>query len=64
MGRSDIPKEIQQYFNDSLKFIQQYIGKENILSATLRFDEETPHLHIDYIPVPVISGKSKRKMYI
>ena len=26
--RSDIPKEIQQYFNDSLKFIQQYIGKE------------------------------------
>lgn len=57
--RSDIPKEIQQYFNDSLKFIQQYIGKENILSATLHFDEETPHLHIDYIPV--ISGKCKRK---
>lgn len=58
-NRSDIPKEIRQYFNDSLKFIQEYMGKENILSATLHFDEETPHLHVDY--VPVISGNCKRK---
>lgn len=57
--QSDIPREIKQYFNDSLKFMKEYIGKENILSATIHFDEETPHMHIDYIPG--ISGKQKRK---
>ena len=57
--KTDIPKEICQYFNDSLKFVKEYIGKENLLSATLHFDEETPHLHVDYIPV--ICGKRKRK---
>lgn len=58
-NKTDIPKGIYQYFNDSLKFLQEYIGKENLLSATLHFDEETPHLHVDYIPA--ISGKRKRK---
>lgn len=57
--RSDIPKEIVSYFNDSLKFMKEYLGKENLISATIHFDEETPHMHIDYIPS--ISGKQKRK---
>lgn len=57
--QSDIPREIKQYFNDSLRFMKDYLGKENIISATIHFDEETPHMHIDYIPS--ISGKQKRK---
>lgn len=57
--RENVPKEIIRYFNDSLKFVREYVGKENVLSATIHFDEESPHLHIDYIPS--ISGKSKRK---
>ena len=35
------------------------VGAENILSATIHFDETTPHLHLDYIPV--IDGEMKRK---
>lgn len=57
--RQDIPREIIDYFNDSLRFFKEYIGKENIISATIHFDEETPHLHIDTIPA--ISGKRKKK---
>ena len=57
--QADIPREIKQYFNDSLRFMKDYLGKENIISATIHFDEETPHLHVDYIPS--ISGKQKRK---
>lgn len=58
-SREDIPTQIKQYFNDSLKFIKDYIGRENVISATIHFDETSPHLHIDYIPI--ISGKRKRK---
>lgn len=58
-SREDIPLEIRNYFNDSLSFVRGYIGRENILSATVHFDETSPHLHIDYIPI--ISGKQKRK---
>lgn len=58
-SREDIPTQIKQYFNDSLKFIKGYIGSENIISATLHFDETSPHMHVDYIPI--ISGKRKRK---
>ena len=58
-NREDIPLEIKNYFNDALLFVQKYIGRENILSATIHFDETSPHMHVDYIPI--ISGKKKRK---
>ena len=58
--RGDIPKEIVDYFSDSLEFLSSIvIGKENILSATIHFDETTPHMHVDYIPA--IDGEMKRK---
>lgn len=58
-SREDIPLKIKQYFNDALEFSKEYIGRDNIISATLHFDETSPHMHVDYIPA--ISGKQKRK---
>lgn len=58
-SREDIPTQIKQYFNDTLGFVKEYIGRDNIISATIHFDETSPHMHVDYIPV--ISGKQKRK---
>lgn len=58
-SREDIPPEIKKYFNDTLGFVKEYIGRDNIISATIHFDETSPHMHVDYIPV--ISGKQKRK---
>lgn len=55
----DIPTGIKKYFNDSLRFCHRYIGKENIISVTNHFDESTPHMHADFIPI--ITGKQKRK---
>ena len=34
------------------------IGKENILSAVVHLDEETPHMHLVYIPV--VNSKDKK----
>ena len=58
-NREDIPQEIISFFKDSLEFAVRFAGQENVLSATVHFDETTPHMHIDYIPA--IDGKAKRK---
>ena len=46
-------KETQRYFKSSYDFICNYknLGKENIISAVVHLDEETPHMHLVFIPV-------------
>ena len=34
------------------------IGKENILTAVVHLDEETPHMHLVYMPV--VNAKDKK----
>lgn len=60
--RDDIPDGIINYFNDSLKWAEQYFGKENIISGTIHMDETTPHMHIDYIPA-VAASKRRKDVY-
>ena len=49
--KEDIPKKILDYFNESYEFISNYVGKENIIYAGVHFDEDTPHMHLYWIPV-------------
>lgn len=58
----DIPPEIMKYFNDASDWAEQYFGAKNIISATVHFDETTPHMHIDYIPA-VESSKRRKDVY-
>ena len=53
-------KETKRYFQECFKFMTEYkgIGRENILTAVVHLDEETPHMHLVYIPV--ISTKDKK----
>lgn len=44
---------------ESVKWAQQEHGKENIVSAVLHMDEETPHMHVSL--VPVVQGESKKQ---
>ena len=44
-------KDRDNYFKESLKYIQSVFGKENVLSAHVHMDEKTPHLHILATPV-------------
>lgn len=48
-----------EWCRESIKWAQKEHGKENIVSAVLHMDEETPHLHISL--VPVVSGESKKQ---
>lgn len=42
-------EEIEQYFRDALKFVEKYQGV--VINAVIHYDETTPHLHYDVIPL-------------
>ena len=52
-------KETKRYFKTAYEFVCNYknLGSENIISAVVHMDEETPHMHITYIPV--VDSKDK-----
>lgn len=46
-------EESKRYFEESYKFICEYknLGEQNIISAVVHMDEDTPHMHLLFIPV-------------
>ena len=46
-------KETKRYFQTAYKFVCEYknLGEQYILSANVHMDENTPHLHLIFIPV-------------
>ena len=45
--------ETKRFFETSYQFVTEYknLGEQYILSAKIHMDEETPHMHLVYIPV-------------
>ena len=43
--------EIRQYFEEALRFLEQYQAKETIISAVVHMDEKTPHMHLSFVPL-------------
>ncbi len=50
---------LDEWCNDNLKYLADTFGKENIVSAVLHMDEQTPHIHATL--VPIVRGERKRK---
>ena len=44
-------REMSQFFKDSLDFIKQEYGEENVLYATVHLDEKVPHMHFGFVPL-------------
>lgn len=55
-----LPTEIKRFFDESLNFISDFVGKENIRYAAIHLDESTPHMHIYFAPVV---NEVKRKVF-
>lgn len=45
------PDQVQNYFQDSLEFLENEYGKENMLYAAVHLDESTPHMHFGVVPI-------------
>ena len=56
----ELPAEVKRFFDDSLEFVSNYVGKENVQYAAIHLDESTPHMHIYFTPVV---NEVKRKVF-
>src|SRR5699024_2570617 len=43
--------ETRQFFEDTLEFVRDECGAENIMYATVHLDEKTPHMHFAFDPL-------------
>lgn len=59
-SKNDIPYEVTKYFDCCMKFLEDLVGKENIVMAQVHYDEDTPHLQAYFLP---IVDEVKRKCY-
>ncbi len=41
------------FFNDALEKLEEIIGKDNIKSVAIHFDEQAPHMHIFWEPMTI-----------
>jgi hypothetical protein len=44
-------EEKKKFFQDSFEFIKETYGEKNIISANIHYDEKTPHIHINFVPI-------------
>ena len=57
-------EESKRFFEESYKFICEYknLGEQNIISAVVHMDEDTPHMHLLFIPVIHTTDKQGNKI--
>lgn len=57
-------EETKRYFEESYDFICKYkdLGEQNIISAVVHMDEDTPHMHLLFIPVVHTTDKQGNKI--
>lgn len=56
------PDQEKRFFEESLSFLQERYGKENILYAIVHKDEKTPHMHVGMVPI-TDDGKLAAKQF-
>jgi hypothetical protein len=50
---------LDDWCRDNLDWLAKTFGKENVVSATLHMDEDTPHIHASV--VPIVTGERRKK---
>lgn len=52
---------LDEWCEDNLRYLSETFGKENIVSAVLHMDEQTPHIHATLVPIVREERKRKKK---
>ena len=58
MKQVEAEGRIEDWCNDSLKWIRETYGEQNLVSAVLHMDEKTPHIHATVIPI--VTGERRK----
>lgn len=56
------PKQQDNFFKESYKFLKNRYGKENVISSYVHLDETTPHMHFAFVPVVYDKKKDRYKV--
>ena len=54
------PREVKEFFEYALDFIQKKQAPETIISAVMHMDEKTPHMHLCFVPL-TLDGRLSAK---
>eukprot|EP00828_Plagiopyla_frontata_P014547 TRINITY_DN1905_c0_g1_i2.p1 TRINITY_DN1905_c0_g1~~TRINITY_DN1905_c0_g1_i2.p1 ORF type:complete len:208 (+),score=11.53 TRINITY_DN1905_c0_g1_i2:42-665(+) len=52
-----------EFFKKSYDFIKDRYGEKNMIAATIHFDEKTPHMHVNFVPVTENGRLSARDLF-
>lgn len=44
-------KEVREFFEECVKFLEKYQSRETFISAVVHMDEKTPHMHLSFVPL-------------
>ncbi|MDH6309011.1 hypothetical protein M2451_001531 [Dysgonomonas sp. PFB1-18] len=58
MKRIQTEGKLDQWCKDSVEWVQDEFGKDNVVSAVLHMDETTPHIHATV--VPIVQGERRK----
>ena len=53
---------VSEFFERSYEFLEKKYGTENVISAYVHMDEETPHMHFAFVPVTYDVKKNREKV--
>ena len=45
------PNEIRAFFERSVEFLKSHQSPDTLISAVVHMDEETPHMHLSFVPI-------------
>jgi hypothetical protein len=58
MQRIQSENKLDEWCRDSLEWVRETFGKDNLVSAVLHLDEKTPHIHATV--VPIVTGERRK----
>ena len=59
MARVEGEGKLDEWCADNVKWLRETYGADNLVSAVLHMDEETPHIHATI--VPIVQGERRKQ---
>lgn len=58
-----LPRDEQnRFFEEAYKYLAREFGKENVTCAAVHYDETTPHMHFDFVPMTKENKLSRKEV--
>ena len=61
MKQIEADGRLDDWCNDSLQWLRETYGEQNLVSAVLHMDEKTPHIHATIVPIVTGERRKARK---